>query len=183
MSVNRWQLDPIRTAQIIYDGARVYESEEAEEATLHKVVWFLLQEAVHSARAINNAGPKTKRRSGLEYWFERWEIAEVEREWRMDNITYPLPEYMTRGAPTAAALSRYLDVMDWLKVVKARSRKKRREQLILCLAGGMSPMRAVDVFKDLNFRDRKAVSGARHRAIENISERIREACNEIVLAA
>lgn len=175
------ELDPIRTAEILYEGARLFSSQSDMMPTVERVIWFLIEEAVHTQQSLKRDYPGAPNKSGLDYYFLPWEIEEVEREWRMEGITYPLPEYMKKGAPTAAALNRYLEVMDWLRLIRARSKKQTRIKMILALAGGMSPAKAVDVFSELGFRTRKDVSAARQRAINNISGEIKKVCKNLAL--
>lgn len=173
-------LDPLVTAQVVYEGGLLYESENQEPAGLKTIVWRLLQEAVMCDRAIRRPGPKHKARSGPEVYYTPSEIFAVELEWVADNITYPPRVFET---PTAKAFARYQEVMTWLRFVRCRNNKPLRIRMVLALASGMPPAKMLDVreFRPLNFGNPDAIWAAKNRAIINMADAIRGACKDLVI--
>lgn len=188
------ELDPILTAQIVYEGATRLRNQTGEEPNLREVIWYLLEEAVKVDRSISKPGPSRHVTMQIQTYWEPHEIVaaynEALTEIRDAEKKERLPEtYYEPDKPKPQADSmahrRYLEVMGWLRVVtaKTRIRANRRQALILALASGMPPRVAVDEFPEENFPDRKAVSGARERALNQIEEAIKRACKKLAVAA
>lgn len=178
----RTALDPIRVSELLYVGEAMLQAERAPDCekpiTIHQIVWRLIQEAVECDRAIRRPSPAVKSRSGPEVYYTRSEIWGVELQWAAENITYP-PRFV-REMPSAAAHSRYLDVMEWFRFVTTKSKmKKTFVQMLICLANGMPPSKAADVFRSLYYSNGDAVWAAKYRAVKQIADRLRGALIEL----
>lgn len=171
----RTAIDPIRTAQLVYEGGRLLEEESDEQPRLKPIIWRLIQEAVECDNAIRKPGPIRQTRSGPEVYYSHSEIWATELQWAAENISYP-PRFVVEQ-PSAAAHQRYLDVMTWFRFITSKGKNKALfVRMIIALARGMPPQRAADIFKGLYYRDGNAVWAARKRALDQISDRLRESC-------
>jgi len=189
----RVELDPILTAQIVYEGAVRMRQWSDEEPTLREIVWHLLEEAVKVDRIISKPGPSRNVTMQIEHYHTSAEIVgaynqileEIREAEDAERSPEPFFKDEEKEDPDAMAHRRYLEVMGWLRVITAKGRvgEKRRAALILALAGGMSPRKAVDAFPEEHFPNRKAVSAARERALNQIEEAVRKACKTLAVAA
>lgn len=193
-AVQKIELDPIVTAQIIYEGAVRMREWSEDEPTLREVIWYLIEEAAKVDRTIRAPGPSRHVTMNIEHYWEPGEIKaaynealtelrEAEEEERLPH-TYYEPD-RPKPTPDAMAHRRYLEVMGWLRLVTAKRRvgQKRRAMLILALARGMGGRKAMDVFSEEQFPSPRAVYGARDRALNQIETAIKAACKTLAIAA
>ena len=194
-AAQRVELDPILTAQIVYEGYVRMRSGMDDEPTLREVIWYLIEEAAKVDRSIRAPGPSQSVTMQMDEYWEPHEIVaaynealaemrEAEKQERLPQTFYD-PD---KPKPTADAMAhrRYLEVMGWLRFITAKRRvgQKNRAMLILALARGMGGKTAMDVFKNEHFPSARAVYAARDRALDKIEAGVRQACrNSIVLAA
>lgn len=185
------ELEPVRTAEVVAQGARLWAAEHDSAPELRDVVWRLLEEAGQTLKHIRADRPAAFSTAWPDFVNLESEITAIENERntviREAQDKGKAPDLSLfdigskqRSAPTSSALSRFEEVMRWLRLIKCRSQKSRRMQLILMLAAGLPPGKAPDVFPELHFRNANAVKQARHRALNNIEEKIREACPKMV---
>lgn len=189
------ELDPILTAQIVYEGATRMREWDDEEPTLREVIWFLIEEAAKVDKVIRKPGPARHVTMNMDHYWEAHEIKaaynealtelrEAEDEERLPHHYYE-PDW-PKPTPDAMAHRRYLEVMGWLRFItaKKRSGQKRRATLILALARGMGGRKAMDVFEEEHFPSPRAVYAARDRALDKIEEAVRRSCrNSLALVA
>ena len=165
-SVSSLDSETLHRIETVYAGIRMLELETEEKVTLRKVVWRLLQEAVETQRAIKKPGPATPITAMPEVYHAPAEIFATEVEMSKDKITYP-PR--VRKTPTAAALTRYEEVMTWLRFMRGHNLPRSRRTVIL-LAGGVAPSRVADI---QGYPSASAVEGVRYRAISGITARLK----------
>lgn len=192
--IQKLELDPILTAEIVHQGVNRFRNVTGEEdGKLRDVIWFLLEEAAQVNRIIRKPGPSQVSASWVPYHHTSAEIVgayneilaeirEAEKKERTPN------EYFTpssRPVPDAMAHKRYLEVMSWLRLITAKTRVgwKQRAMLILALADGMPHKRAMDVFKHEHLPSPKAVGMVRHRALNQMENGVRKACHRFALVA
>ena len=188
-------LDPIKTSQVIYEGAVRMREWTEEEPTLREVIWYLIGEAAKVDRSISKPGPSRHVTMRIQHYWEPHEIVaaynealtelrDAEKQERLPN-TYYEPD---RAKPVLDAMAhrRYLEVMGWMRFITAKKRvgEKRRVALVLALARGMGGRTAMEVFKDECFPSARAVYAARDRALDKIEAAVKKACaKSLALAA
>lgn len=189
----RISLDPILTAQIIYEGAVRMQDYRDEQPSLREVIWFLVEEAVKVDRSIAKPGPARNTTMNMEHFHTSAEIVgaynqileEIRDAEAEERAPQPYFKEEEKPRPDAMAHRRYLEVMGWLRVIRAKRRVgwKRRAALVMALAGGMGGRRALEVFDEERFPNVRAVYGARDRALSDIEGAVKQACKGLSLAA
>lgn len=158
--------DALRRVETFYAGRRMLEAESDAPVTARRVIWRLLQEAAQTERAIRRPGPAAAHTAMPEVVHTAGEIFATEVEMAKDEITYTPHIHET---PSAAALTRYCEVMGWLRYIRGRNVARSRRAVLL-LSAGVPEARVMDIF---GFRSRQAVDGVRYRAISGILERLK----------
>lgn len=184
-------LDPVKTADHLAAGARLWRVQHAEPPDLRDVIWELVAEACRTMRALNAGRPREYGGAWPEivllaselvgaYNERATERREAEKEGRL-RVGYDAPADAP-AQPSAAALARFLDVVGWLRFIPARDgQKARRMELLLALAGGLSPTRACNTprFATLHLNSRHAVVAFKNRSLTKIEAEIRKACPDV----
>lgn len=185
--------DATKTEKIIRAGERMWRASHSKPPEMSDVIEVLLAEATHTLKSIRSDKPRAFGSAWPEFlptageiegiYNERLtEIREAQR--RGDPIDWDLYHIgdSKNETPSAAALSRLLEVMDWLKAipVKNKRQKKLRQRMTMVLAAGASPSAVANwrEFASLNYTNRHAVLQAHKRALEAIEAKLREVLPE-----
>lgn len=133
--------DERRLETVIAAGRHMLESETDQAPTLRAVIWRLMQEAMETQRSIKAPRPADAGSAMPEVYHTPAEIFATEVEMIADQITYPVDD---RVLPSAAAQTRYDEVMTWYRYIRS-SNPPRTRKLMLLLAAGVPPRKVSDI--------------------------------------
>lgn len=181
--------DLTKTEKIIRAGERMWRASHSKPPEMRDVIEILLKEATETLRAVRADRPKGFGSAWPEFVLTAGEIKEIynqrlaeirEAQRRGDQVDWDLYQIGEKKGqpPSAEAVSRLLEVMDWLKHIPVRNKRHKalRQRMTLVLSAGVSPTSIAnwEEFAPLGYTNRHAVAAAHYRAVGAIETKLRE---------
>lgn len=181
-------LDPIRTENTLAAGARIWAEAHDGAPEMRDKIVVLLAEAAETQRALRSSRPTGYASGWPDYVMTGAEIIAVENERNTlvreaekigltpDMLLHEIGSAAKPGA-SAARLARYMEVTQWLRLIKSKriDQKSLRMRLLLAMAGGLSCRKAADSdhFSALGITTRQGMEYFKASALTNIEEGLR----------
>lgn len=160
----RTKIDPNKTIECLRFGARLVARDDGKE-TLQDCVWALLCEAAQTERAITTPRPAGYVSAYPQVYYSPGEIFALYVELMTCNMELP---NAVKYRATAAALDRYMTVIEWFRFVKGRDQSRSR-RILWKMAQGMSAARAA---REEGYGSHRGAVAKRDRELTNIVDRL-----------
>ena len=176
-------LDPIKIENILIAGEIMwFEAHDTNPEMVDKI-WVLLAEAAQTQKTLKADRPNGYGSGWPEYVMTANEIVAIQNERATlareaeklgvspDQLLHQIGT-TTRAGASAQALARYVEVTQWLRLIKSKrsDQKALRMRLLLALAGGLSCRKAADSdrFSALGITTKQGIEYFKERALDNI---------------